>query len=42
MKRFEGRTVVITGGSKGIGFALAERFAGEGARVVVASVDAGV
>jgi meso-butanediol dehydrogenase/(S,S)-butanediol dehydrogenase/diacetyl reductase len=42
MKRFEGATVVITGGNKGIGFALAERFAQEGARLVVASIDADV
>ncbi|MGI1663868.1 SDR family oxidoreductase [Palleronia sp. KMU-117] len=42
MKRFEDSTVVITGGNKGIGFALAQRFVEEGARVVVASVDADV
>lgn len=39
MRRFEGRTVVVTGGNKGIGFAMAERFAAEGASVVVASVE---
>lgn len=34
MKRFENRTVVITGGAAGIGFAAARRLASEGARVV--------
>lgn len=42
MERFEGRTVVVTGGNRGIGYALAERFVREGARVVIASVDADV
>ncbi|HVW57252.1 MAG TPA: SDR family oxidoreductase [Rhizobiaceae bacterium] len=37
MKRFENRTVVITGGSRGIGAAIARRFAGEGARVLVSA-----
>jgi NAD(P)-dependent dehydrogenase (short-subunit alcohol dehydrogenase family) len=36
--RFENRVVVITGGGSGIGRVMAERFAAEGARVVVADV----
>lgn len=39
MKRFEGQTVVITGGNKGIGYAIAERFAREGANLVIASIE---
>lgn len=34
------RTAVITGGAQGIGFAIAERFVAEGARVVLGDVDA--
>jgi meso-butanediol dehydrogenase / (S,S)-butanediol dehydrogenase / diacetyl reductase len=37
MKRFAGKTVVIAGGSRGIGAAIARRFAAEGAGVVVAA-----
>lgn len=39
MKRFKDQTVVITGGNKGIGFAIAERFAQEGANIVLASIE---
>jgi meso-butanediol dehydrogenase/(S,S)-butanediol dehydrogenase/diacetyl reductase len=37
MPRFEGRTIVITGASRGIGAALAKRFAREGGAVVVSA-----
>jgi meso-butanediol dehydrogenase/(S,S)-butanediol dehydrogenase/diacetyl reductase len=36
MRRFEDRTVVVTGAAGGIGQGIAARFAGEGARVVLA------
>ena len=42
MRRFEGQTVVVTGGNKGIGFAIAERFAMEGANLVLGAIDADV
>jgi len=37
--RFEGRTVVVTGGGRGIGATTAARFAREGAAVVVSDLD---
>jgi len=40
MSRFEGKTVVITGASRGICAALARRFAREGAAVVVSASEA--
>ena len=40
MKRFQGRTVLITGAGSGIGRATAERFGSEGAAVVCADVNA--
>lgn len=42
MRRFEGKTVVVTGGNQGIGLAIASRFVIEGANVVMASVDSQV
>lgn len=35
LKRFEGKTAVITGGATGVGYATAARLAEEGARVVI-------
>jgi NAD(P)-dependent dehydrogenase (short-subunit alcohol dehydrogenase family) len=40
-RRFEGRVVVITGGSSGIGLAAARLFVAEGAEVVLVARDAG-
>lgn len=37
--RFKNKTVVITGGNRGIGYAMAERFAQEGANVAIASIE---
>ena len=39
MARFGGKTVVITGGNKGIGYAMAERFGREGANLVLAAIE---
>src|SRR5688572_14708414 len=39
--RFEGRTVVVTGGAGGIGRAVCRGFAAEGASVAVVDVDRG-
>jgi NAD(P)-dependent dehydrogenase (short-subunit alcohol dehydrogenase family) len=39
--RLENRTAIITGGAQGIGRAIAERYVAEGAKVMIADVDAG-
>src|SRR6478609_8231621 len=39
-KRFQDKTVLVTGGSSGIGLAAAKAFAAEGARVVITGRDA--
>jgi NAD(P)-dependent dehydrogenase (short-subunit alcohol dehydrogenase family) len=39
MKAFEGKVVIVTGASSGIGRASAELYAREGAKVVVSDVD---
>ena len=38
-QRFAGRTAVVTGGARGIGFAIAKRLAAEGCRVALWDVD---
>ena len=42
MKRFENKTVVITGASRGIGKRIAKRFADEGVSLVLAANEASV
>lgn len=39
MALLDGRTAVITGGAQGIGYAIAQRFIAEGARVVLGDLD---
>lgn len=38
--RFDGRTVIVTGGARGIGEATVHRFAAEGAQVLLVDIDA--
>jgi len=40
MSQFEGQAAIVTGGARGIGFAVAKRLADNGARVVLADIDA--
>jgi 3-oxoacyl-[acyl-carrier protein] reductase len=37
--RFEGRVAIVTGAARGIGRAIADRLASEGARVLIADID---
>lgn len=39
MTLLDGRTAVVTGGAQGLGYAIAERFIAEGARVVLGDLD---
>jgi NAD(P)-dependent dehydrogenase (short-subunit alcohol dehydrogenase family) len=40
VRRFEGKTAIVTGGASGIGLAIVLRLASEGARLVIADLDA--
>ena len=38
MKKLEGQTAIITGGARGLGFAMAKKFAEQGAAVIIADI----
>jgi NAD(P)-dependent dehydrogenase (short-subunit alcohol dehydrogenase family) len=40
MRQFKDRVAVVTGAASGIGLALAERFAAEGMKIVMADIEA--
>ena len=40
MKRFDGKTALVTGGGSGIGYCVSTRLASEGANVIIVDVDA--
>ena len=39
MPRFEGQVAIVTGAAEGLGFGIAQRLGGEGARVTVVDVN---
>jgi NAD(P)-dependent dehydrogenase (short-subunit alcohol dehydrogenase family) len=41
VETFEGKVAVVTGGASGIGYAMAERFARAGVKLVIADIEAG-
>jgi NAD(P)-dependent dehydrogenase (short-subunit alcohol dehydrogenase family) len=39
MGMLDGKTAIVTGGARGIGFAIARRYIAEGTRVVIADIE---